>query len=464
MERLAFIFWGSRGAVYHTFSRADSLRHMTCMKKVVARIPPGSGAYGRSEPVPGSPLSCQRLEGLFSADWLSGEAPMRAGPIKVEGDAARVTAVTEAQGGKSYHMLMAPIPDKIGSSQTTSSSQIRGSWRQPANRATSSHNQPTDTFSPGFSSGIDGGFLKLRLLAREGGYTATFGQRGNGSGSVPVYQDEASRTLPKGWHRGTESNGVNSYWNDDPSDLMPKVIIRKKKRTRKSVTPEVPKPKSERPKPKRVPWQGPPVLKPEPRSTPVKEIPEPSTVENEVYIHPYVRENAELIRTVAKRHRIPPEVLGATIATELRGGKIARFYQREKNGPAAIYNLLKGEGVGSTSLGPAQVSVNASLDAGAKGTPGQEFMKLHLSETYAVDRAGAYLKHLYERNYQARSNNKELVQPLHYSDRDWARVISGYNTGDVTSNRGTYGPLYKMGEYSMDIQKRLKACRELLKE
>lgn len=383
----------------------------------------------------------------------------RSGPFQ---GAEQVTPVTERPLRQKYHITMAPIPEKRTPVPAASSRQVPRI--HSAGSASLTPPMPVDSFTSGDS--LDPDIHQFRRLAQRGGYS---NYRGLNSESVPVYRDEASSALPKGWRKETQSDGVNAYSN---GNIELKVTLHPRKRRVKS-RPPAPKPKPKpqaqnKPRPKESPGPTGTVTsssaptRPQ-KAAPVKEATTQKT--EEIYIHPYIKENADLIKKAAERHGIPPEMLGATIATELRGGESARQYQKEKNIPAAIWNIAKGEGIGSTSLGPGQVSVDASLKAGVKSTPGKEFLRLHLSETYAVDRAGAYLKHLFVENYSARSTDKTLVQPLHYSDRDWARVISGYNTGDATTAKGTYDDqLYREEQYSLDIQKRIKACRKIFEE
>lgn len=356
---------------------------------------------------------------------------------------------------------MAPIPDKTPAPPTKPLGRLTSP--EQSVRVTLTPSEPLEKFTSG--TYFDSDVQQYSRFAQESGYPH---YRGRNVEGVPVYRDEASRVLPQGWKKETQSNGVNAY---SDGNLELKVTVRKRRRRRvENREAPQPKPQSKKPQLQKPPSSGKVVpgvaptreQKTTQKATPVEDAKKPT---DEIYIHPYIRENSDLIKTVAERHGIPPEMLGATIATELRGGETARQYQKEKNIPAAIWNVLKGEGIGSTSLGPGQVSVNASLESGVESTPGQEFLRLHLSDTYAVDRAGAYLKHLFAKNYSARSADKTIVHPLHYSDRDWARVISGYNTGDVTTARGTYhDQLYTEGPYSQDIQRRIKACRKILEE
>ncbi len=187
-------------------------------------------------------------------------------------------------------------------------------------------------------------------------------------------------------------------------------------------------------------------------------------------INQWVQDNLGLIERAALRAGIPPDVLCTTIATEMRsasGYSIKRF--QEVKAPAsflsraALYPAF-GAGISSnsaedwiemaaerTSAGPGQVKPGSVVSDGFMG----EFNTMRGSDEHAVFRAAEYLATLQQRNMTVRG-----IGP--FTDRDWVRVISGYNTGDVTSNRGGYGPDYSFGPYSRDIQSRLESCRKLL--
>jgi len=173
-------------------------------------------------------------------------------------------------------------------------------------------------------------------------------------------------------------------------------------------------------------------------------------------LDPWIQQNLDLIRDTANQCRVPPKILCALLAMELRGA-VTRSVQQEKEEPARAK-----KGAAEVSMGPGQIKVKNSLLMRQRfrlpnRSADAEFKALK-NERYALQQTGRYLEYLYLWNYAVRTRQGTFPQGGVYDDNDWARVLSGYNTGDVTSNEGTFGPLYSLGDYAKRVLKFILAC------
>ena len=189
----------------------------------------------------------------------------------------------------------------------------------------------------------------------------------------------------------------------------------------------------------------------------------------------WVDEHLDEIEEAAKRRNIPPEVLCATILTEMRRlprGReqliqswynLAGWHKRYNEFVLAGYPHLESERRAylDTSAGPLQIkpsSLNPDLDYLDAGV---EWNKLNSDTEYALDQGALYLSMLHNQVLKARSRQQGPDPDV---DDVWTRTISAYNTGKPGAANGRWHPkTYGRGDYAKAIAYRILLCREKFK-